>query len=111
MVDSNKLQFLESRRGGDYEIKTVDDIMSKVMPYVQEELFFQEVNNLKLKQSGKNLSIERVVRGIDKDRFSAVAYMLYYINEYKGIFTEEKKVNSQSYVEMLKKINRRPRMY
>ncbi len=111
MVDSNKLQFLESRRGGDYEIKTDDDIMSKVMPYVQEELFFQEVNNLKLKQSGKNLSIERVVRGIDKDRFSAVAYMLYYINEYKGIFTEEKKVNSQSYVEMLKKINRRPRMY
>ena len=44
---------------------------SQRMPFVQEELFFQEVGNLKLIQSGKNLSVEKVVSKFDKDRFSA----------------------------------------
>lgn len=111
MVDSEKFKFLESRKGGDYEIQTDDDIDSKVMPYVQQELFFQEVCNLKLKQTGKNLMIEKVARNIDKDRFSAVAYLLYYIEKFEGVFKTEEKFDAESYAKKLKKLNYRPKMY
>lgn len=111
MIDSYKLRFLENRNGGDYAIKDDDDLNSKVMPYVQEELFFQEVGNLKLIQNGKNLSIEKVLNKFDKDRFSAVAYLLYYIIKIKDNSNDENKFNAESYVQRLKKFNRRPNMY
>lgn len=111
MIDSDKFHFLSARKDRDYEIITDDDIDSKVMPFVQQELFFQEVYNLKLKQTGKNLSIEKVASGIDKDRFSAVAYLLYYIDKFEGVFKEEKKEDTKSFVENLKRLNHRPVMY
>lgn len=111
MIDSYKLRFLENRNGGDYAIKDDDDLNSKVMPYVQEELFFQEVGNLKLIQNGKNLSVEKVLNKFDKDRFSAVAYLLYYIIKIKDNSNDENKFNAESYVQRLKKFNRRPNMY
>lgn len=111
IIDSCKLRFLENRNGGDYSIKNDDDLNSKVMPYVQEELFFQEVGNLKLIQNGKNLSIEKVVNKFDKDRFSAVAYLLYYIVKVKDSLNNESKFNAESYVQRLKKLNRKPNMY
>ena len=74
MVDSGTLRFLESVDNIDFITSNEDDLNSSIMPYVQEELFFQEVGNLKLIQNGKNLTVERVVRKFDKDRFSAVAY-------------------------------------
>ena len=111
MIDSCKLRFLENRNGGDYAIKDDDDLNSKVMPYVQEELFFQEVGNLKLIQNGKNLSVEKVLNKFDKDRFSAVAYLLYYIIKIKDNSNDENKFNAESYVQRLKKFNRRPNMY
>ena len=111
MIDSYKLRFLENRNGGDYAIKDDDDLNSKVMPYVQEELFFQEVGNLKLIQNGKNLSVEKVLNKFDKDRLSAVAYLLYYIIKKKDNSNDENKFNAESYVQRLKKFNRRPNMY
>jgi len=87
-----------------------DDLNSKVMPFVQEELFFQEVGNLKLLQSGKNLSVEKVVSKFDKDRFSAVAYLLYYIVKVDDSGSKSN-VDIKSFAERLKALNRRPRMY
>lgn len=111
IIDSCKLRFLESRNGGDYAIMDDDDLNSKVMPYVQEELFFQEVGNLKLIQNGKNLSVEKVVNKFDKDRFSAVAYLLYYIIKVNDNANPEKEFNAETYVQRLKKLNRKPNMY
>ena len=110
MIDSGTLRFLESKNGGDYAIKDNDDLNSKVMPFVQEELFFQEVGNLKLIQSGKNLSVEKVVSKFDKDRFSAVAYLLYYIVKVDESGSKSN-VDIKSFAERLKSLNRRPRMY
>lgn len=111
MVDSEKLRFLESRNGGDYAIKNDDDLNSKVMPFVQEELFFQEVGNLKLVQNGKNLSVEKVVSKFDKDRFSAVAYLLYYIVKVDGRNTQKKDFDAKSFAKKLQMLNHKPRMY
>ncbi len=110
MIDSDKFHFLEKRNGGDYEIQSDADIDLKVMPYVQQELFFQEVNNLKLIQKGKRLSIEKVATGFDKDRFSAVSYLLYYIDKYQGVFKKEEKFDAKSFARKMQRVNHRPRM-
>lgn len=111
MVDSGTLRMLESKDESTYSIKKEDDLNSKVMPYVQEELFFQEVGNLKLVQNGKNLSVEKVVNKFDKDRFSAVAYLLYYIVKIEEAGNKRNNTDIKSFAERLKKLNRRPKMY
>ena len=111
VVDSGLLRFLESRNGGDYAIKDNDDINSKVMPYVQEELFFQETGNLKLVQNGKNLSVEKVVSKFDKDRFSAVAYLLYFILKVEENDSKKSNVDMKSFAKRLQALNRKPKMY
>lgn len=112
VIDSSILRFLESRNGGDdCSIRTDEDLNSKVMPYVQEELFFQEVGNLKLVQIGKNLSIEKVVNKFDKDRFSATAYLLFFIIKIEENDTQKSNVDIKSFAKRLQTLNRRPRMY
>lgn len=112
VIDSSVLRFLESRNGGDdYAIRTNEDLNSKVMPYVQEELFFQEVGNLKLVQNGKNLSVEKVVSKFDKDRFSATAYLLYFILKVEEADSRKSDVDIKSFAKRLQALNRRPRMY
>lgn len=110
MVDGEKLRFLEPRKGGDFEVAD-DEIDSKVMPYVQAELFFQEVGNLKLKQSGGRLAIDKVVRRLDKDRFSAVAYCLYYIENFEGVYNKPVDFKPNNFVSFLKKVSKKPKMY
>lgn len=111
VIDSGILRFLESRNGGDYAIKTNDDLNSKVMPFVQEELFFQEVGNLKLIQNGKNLTVEKVVSKFDKDRFSAAAYLLYFILKVEEADNRKSDVDIKSFAKRLQALNRRPKMY
>ena len=111
MVDSGKFRFLETRNGGDFSIKTDDDLNSLVMPFVQQELFFQETGNLKLVQNGKNLSVEKVVRKFDKDRFSAVAYLLYYIMKVDDKNIKKIEFDAETFAQKLKKLNHRPTMY
>lgn len=112
VIDSGMLRFLESRNGGDdYSIKTDEDLNSKVMPYVQEELFFQEVGNLKLVQNGKNLSVEKVVSKFDKDRFSATAYLLYFILKVEEVDNRKSDVDIKSFAKRLQKLNQKPKMY
>lgn len=110
IVDGEKFRMLEPRKGGDFEVRD-DEVDSKVMPYVQSELFFQEVGNLKLKQSGGRLSVDRVVKRLDKDRFSAVSYCLYYIENYEGVYNKPNTFKPESFVGFLKKVSKRPKMY
>jgi ribonucleoside-diphosphate reductase alpha chain len=79
-VESNKLKLL----------KTYDDIkddLPKTLEKVaaeqacaQMQFLIDEVSNLKLKKTQNSITVEQVVKRIDKDRFSAISYGLYYIN-------------------------------
>lgn len=112
VIDSGLLRFLESRNGGDdYTVRTDEDLNSKVMPFVQEELFFQEVGNLKLNQVGKNLFIEKVVSKFDKDRYSATAYLLYFILKIEEADNRKSDIDMKSFAKRLQKLNRKPRMF
>ena len=84
MVESGKLELLVKNENNNYSIHDKNYIINVVLPHVQTDLFIEEVANLKLKHlQGGKLSVERLTRGIDKDRFSAVAYCLWYIKNFE----------------------------
>lgn len=95
-VDSGMLKMLIRKQEQDFNDKEREFFDKNVAPFIHSELLFVEISNLKLKVSGKNLSVEKVVRKIDKDRFSATAYAIFYVMEYCNKDTEEEKYDYSS---------------
>lgn len=92
MVDSGKLKLLEKRQNDEFSDTEWDMFDDKVKPFVETDNFMEEVANLKLKHLGNGgVTIDKVVGKIDKDRVSALIYMLWYINK----FTRE--INNTEY--------------
>ena len=90
-VESGTLRLLEKRTSGDFSYEEEESFDDKVAPYIQTDCLFEEIANLKLKlmQNGA-LSVEKVVRKLDKDRFSALMYVIWYINDYcKDIYVSK----------------------
>ena len=83
MVDSEKLRLLVGKQLNEFTIAEQDNFDECVAPFIQTDCLFEEVANLKLKQlpSG-GVTIEKVVKKLDKDRVSALIYVLWYINEF-----------------------------
>lgn len=82
-VDSGKLRLLCKKMDCDFTVKDRKDPEHNILPFIQTDLLFEETANLKLKYNNNNsLSVERVVKKMDKDRFSALSYLIYYIVEY-----------------------------
>lgn len=95
-VDSGMLKMLIRKQEQDFSDKEREFFDKNVAPFIHSELLFVEISNLKLKVNGKNLSVEKVVRKIDKDRFSATAYAIFYVMEYCNKDTEEEKYDYSS---------------
>ena len=82
-VESGKLKLLEKRQDFDFTAKDKQNMDLRVLPYLQTDLLFEEIANLKLKHMTNGaLSVEKVVKKVDKDRFSALSYLIFYITEY-----------------------------
>lgn len=85
MVESGKLRLLEKRVDGDFTDKDREDYKELIVPYVQTDLLFEEISNLKIKDlGGGRITVEKVVPKLDKDRYSALSYMLWYISEFEN---------------------------
>jgi ribonucleoside-diphosphate reductase alpha chain len=79
-VESNKLKL----------VKSFDDIKQNIPKEINEEiieticlqtqLLIDEVANLKLKKTQNSITVEQVVKRVDKDRYSGLVYGLYYIS-------------------------------
>lgn len=83
IVDSGRLRLLAKKSDSDFTAKDRSDPTLHILPYVQTDLLFEEIANLKIRYMNNNsLSIERVVKKMDKDRFSALSYLIYYIVEF-----------------------------
>jgi len=80
MIESQKLQLLEKK-----QINNSESDLDNLLPHIQTDLLVEEIANLKLKKlnSGK-YTVEQVTKRIDKDRYSALAYGLYYIKQYEN---------------------------
>lgn len=83
MVDSGKLRLLEKRQYSDFNDNENSDFINSVAPYLETDAFFEETANLKLKHlPNGGVTLEKVVKKLDKDRVSALIYVLWYINEF-----------------------------
>lgn len=83
VVDSGKFRMLEKRQQSDFSEKEYDDFDNCVAPYMQTDVLFEEIANLKLKHlNNGGVTIEKVVNKLDKDRVSATIYVLWYINKF-----------------------------
>lgn len=83
VVDSGKFRMLEQRKSSDFTEKEYDDFDNKVAPFLQTDALFEELANLKLKHlNNGGVTIEKVVNKLDKDRVSALIYVLWYICEF-----------------------------
>jgi len=83
MVDSGRLRLLCKKQLNDFTVSEQDDFDNEVAPFLQTDCLFEEVANLKLKQlPNGGVTIEKVVKKLDKDRVSALIYVLWYINEF-----------------------------
>lgn len=84
-VDSGRLRMLEHRRDSDFSDEERADMERYVLPFIQTDFLFEEIANLKLKRgNGANLQVEQATKKINKDRWSALAYAIYYIMEYEN---------------------------
>lgn len=94
-VDSGILHMLIRKQEQDFTDKEREFFDKNVLPFVNTELLFMEITNLKLKvMTGNNLTVEKVVRKIDKDKFSALSYCIFYIMEFCN--KEKKKQQSST---------------
>jgi len=90
MVESGKLRLLEKRQNADYDIKDKLNMAENIAPFIQTDMLVEEVANLQLKPlpSGK-VTTERVVKKYGRDRFSALAYVLWYIKTFEDNAVQE----------------------
>lgn len=91
VVDSGIYKMLIRKQEQDFNDKEREFFDKNVAPYLNTELLFFEITNLKLKTNGKNLSVEKIVRKIDKDKFSATSYCIFYIMEFCNKDIKEEK--------------------
>jgi len=91
MVETGKLRLLVQKSDNGYNSFDDTDKASKILPYLQTNFLVEEIINLRLKHlSNGNLSIEKVVKKVDKDRFSSLQYGLWFINKYMSVVVQEK---------------------
>lgn len=97
-VDSGKLRMLIKRKDSDFTAKEKEDMVNNVLPFIQTDFLFEEIANLKLKiLANGSLTVEKSVKKMNKDRWSALAYVIYYIMEYENNVT----INDKSDIELL----------
>ena len=107
-VDSGMLKMLIRKQEQDFTDKEREFYDRNVLPFVNTELLFMEIANLKLKvMAGNNLTVEKVVKKIDKDKFSALSYCIFYILE----FMNQERVRSSFDPSALASLSRKPKIY
>ena len=108
-VESGKLKLLEKKQDTDFSPKDKQNMDLRVLPYIQTDLLFEEIANLKLKHMTNGaLSVEKVVKKVDKDRFSALSYLIFYITEYCSAIKSKK---NNTNISSLTALARKPKLY
>ena len=84
MVEGGKFKMLIRKANEDYSIDNYDNQAEDVLPYVLTDLLIEEISNLKMKiLSSGQLTVDRVYSKMGKDKFSALAYGLWYAKTFE----------------------------
>ena len=99
-VESNKLKLIKPfddiRDDIPKDLKE-DALLDYEVACTQVQLLIDEVANLKLKKTQTAVTVEPVIKRIDKDRYSATVYALFYISMFLEQEEEEEKIDWLSY--------------
>lgn len=95
-VDSCRLKLLERRQDNEFTEKEWNDSENKIRPFIETDAFIEEAANLKMKHlNNGGVTIEQVARKVNKDRVSAMMYMLWYIDKFaKDLSIDEEYASS-----------------
>lgn len=95
-VGNNHVKFLESesQAKGRFKGKDMNKLPSFLRPYLMTDFLQEEIMNLEYKQSGNNTQVKQVSKSIQKDRFSALKYGLFwiYLEEQKNKARQEENI-------------------
>jgi len=86
-VDSGKLRILEKKQYSDYDVNDKKYYETNILPFVQTDFLIEEIVNLQFIDGKK---IKQVVKKVNKDRYSALAYALWYIKNFEDNTIEDK---------------------
>lgn len=79
-VESHTLRLLENKQDANYDINDNENYKENILPFLQTNFLIDEILNLKTKPlSNGNLTLEKVVAKMDKDRVSSTIYGVWYI--------------------------------
>jgi ribonucleoside-diphosphate reductase alpha chain len=93
-VESSKLKLIrpyEDIKDSSKSERSVEDALVEAACFQTQKLI-DEVANLKLKKTQNSITVEQVLRRVDKDIYSGVAYALYYI----ALFLEKEVVEEET---------------
>lgn len=98
-VESGKLKLLERKLDTDFTESDWENSEKLIRPYIETDAFIEEAANLKLKHlNGGSVSIEQATKKVNKDRVSALIYMLWYIEKFARDLSEESEYSVGVYV-------------
>lgn len=93
-INSKRLRFLENKPVSIFDEDSDYAYQSEILPFLQTNLLMEEISNLKVKHMPNGgLSVSKVVSRLDKDRYSALAYMIWYINEYENSYIRNEEID------------------
>ena len=91
-VDSGKIRLLIQKAKSEYTLEELENKKGNVLPFLLTDSLVEEITNLKLEVlPGGKLSIRQISKKYDKDKFSALQYVLWYIKTFEEMIvkTEE----------------------
>ena len=93
---------------------TKDIFHCKELCYVHTDMLIEEINNLQTVETGvsKKLTVEPISKKYNKDRYSSLAYIIYYVmtEDNIGTFEKEKEQVNMDLYNMLKGTISMPRI-
>lgn len=81
-INNGQVKFLESESQAKqrYQSKDNSRLAEKLRPYFMTDLLQEEIMNLEYKIQGLNTTVKQVSKSIQKDKFSALEYGLFYVD-------------------------------
>lgn len=82
VISNNDVKLLkpEGQARGEIKEKDPDKFVEKILPFIQTDRLYDEIMNLEYVNNGNTGTVKQVSRKIQKDRYSAFAYALFWIH-------------------------------
>jgi hypothetical protein len=74
------------------------DMGAYLAPFLNTTCLKDEMLNLRAKQTGKDVVLDRINKSIQKDRFSSLEYLLWYVKEIENSFDDNSDDDDRQYV-------------